>query len=61
MHELSMRNRHWCQKMKVSALFEELKIEQIPDIWTIYKTHNKFLAHELKMRLKLLNYAFKLF
>jgi hypothetical protein len=30
MHELSMRERHWCQKMKVSAeLFEGLKIEQI--------------------------------
>jgi hypothetical protein len=55
MHELSMRDRHWCQKMKVSAAI------YLFDIRAIDKTHNKVRAHELKMHFKLLNSARKLF
>jgi hypothetical protein len=29
-----------------------LQLFKFSDIWTIDKTHNKFLAHELKMRFK---------
>jgi hypothetical protein len=50
MHELSMHERHWCQKMKVSAaiLIKDLKFSKFSDIWNINKTHNEFLANELK-------------
>ena len=34
MHELSMRDRHWCQKMKVSAV-KDFKLSEFSDIWTI--------------------------
>jgi hypothetical protein len=36
-----------------------LKLSKCSDIWTINKTHNKCLAHKLKMRFKLLNFARK--
>jgi hypothetical protein len=36
-------------------------LSKFSDTWTIDKTHNKFLAHELKMRFKLLNFERKLF
>jgi hypothetical protein len=52
MHELSMHERNWCQKMKVSAALKDLKLSRFSDIWTINKIH-KFLVHELKMRLKI--------
>jgi hypothetical protein len=52
-----MRDRHWCKKWMFQQLLKGLKFS---DIWTIYKTHNKFLAHELKMRFKPLNFARKL-
>jgi hypothetical protein len=42
-------------------ILKDLKLSKFSDIWTIDKTHNKFLAHELKMRFKLLNFARKLF
>jgi hypothetical protein len=38
-----------------------LKLSTFSDIWKIDKTPNKFIAHELKMRCKLLNFARKLF
>jgi hypothetical protein len=44
-----------------SSYLNDLKLSKFSDIWTIDKTHNKFLAHELKMRFKLLNFARKLF
>jgi hypothetical protein len=37
------------KKWKFQQVVKGLKIESISDIWTIDKTHNKFLA--LKMRL----------
>jgi hypothetical protein len=36
-------------------------LSKFSDIWTINKTHNNVLAHELKMRFNLLNFARKLF
>ena len=48
MHELSMRESIAAKKWKFQQLFKGLKIERI-------------LAHELKMRFKLLNFARKLF
>ena len=36
---------------------KDLKLTNFSDIWSIDKTHNIFLAHELKMRFKLLNIA----
>jgi hypothetical protein len=53
MRELNMRDRHWCQKMKVSStILKVLKLSKFSDIWTINKAHNKFLSlHELEMRL----------
>jgi hypothetical protein len=43
-----------------SSYLKDLKLNKFSDIWTIDKTHNKFLAHELKIRFKLLNFARKL-
>ena len=43
------------------TILKDLKLNKFSDIWTINKTHNKFLAHKLKMRFKLLNFARKLF
>jgi hypothetical protein len=40
-----------------SCYLKELKLSTFSDVWTIDKTRNKFLAHELKMRFKLLNFA----
>jgi hypothetical protein len=49
-------------KMTISApILKDLQLSKFSDIWTIDKTHNKFLAHQLKMRFKLLNFARKLF
>jgi hypothetical protein len=42
MHELNMRDRHHRQQ-----LFKDLKLSKFSDIWTIDKTHNKFLARQL--------------
>ena len=43
------------------SYLKDLKLSTFSDIWTIDKTHNKFLAHELQMNFKLLNFARKLF
>ena len=45
-----MRDKLWRQKMKVQQLLS--KLSKFSDIWTIDKTHYKFLAHELKMSFK---------
>jgi hypothetical protein len=44
-----------------SSYLKDFKLSKFSDIWTVDKTHNKFLARELKMRFKLLNAARKLF
>ena len=44
-----------------SNYLKDVKLSTFSDIGTIDKTHNKFVAHELKMRFKLLNIAYKLF
>jgi hypothetical protein len=54
MHEFSMHDRHWCRPKDES-------FSKFSDIWSIDKTHNEFLAHELIMRFKLLKFARKLF
>jgi hypothetical protein len=46
---------------RFSSYLKDLKLRKCSEIWTINKTHIKFLAHELKMRFKLLNFARKLF
>jgi hypothetical protein len=40
---------------------KDIKFSNFSDIWTINKTHNKFLVHQLKMRFNLLNFMCKLF
>ena len=42
-------------------LFKGLKLSKFFIFGPLNKTHNTFLAHELKMRFKLLNFARKLF
>jgi hypothetical protein len=36
-----------------SNYLKDLKLRKFSDIWTIDKTHNNFLTHELKMCFKL--------
>jgi hypothetical protein len=36
-----------------SAYLKDLKLSKFSDIWTINKTRNKFLVHELKMHFDL--------
>ena len=45
--------------MKVlAAILNDLKLSKFYDIWTINKTHNNVLAHELKMHFKFQVQAF---
>jgi hypothetical protein len=60
MHELNMRDigigpKEWKFQQAYKGL--KINIERISDIWTINRTHNIFLAHGLKMRYNLLNFA----
>jgi hypothetical protein len=52
MHELSIVivTGIGAKKWKFQQLCKGLKIKQLFYIWTINKTYNKFLAHELKIR-----------
>jgi hypothetical protein len=62
MHELSMRDIGIGAKNKTfQLLFKGLKLSKFFIFGPLNKTHNTFLAHELKMRFKLLNFARKLF
>jgi hypothetical protein len=47
MHELSIRMGIGAKKWKCSSYLKDLKSSTFSDIWTIDKTHNKFLAHKL--------------
>ena len=38
-----------------NSYLKDLQLSKFSDIWTINTTHNKFLAHELKMCFHLLN------
>jgi hypothetical protein len=49
--EISPKNKSF------SSYLNDLKLSKFSDIWTTDKTYNKFLAHELKMRFQLLNFA----
>jgi hypothetical protein len=44
-----------------SSYLKDLNFSKVSDMWTIDKTHNKFLAHDLKKHFKVLNFARKLF
>jgi hypothetical protein len=52
-----MRDRHWCQSF--SSYVKDLKLSTFLIFGPLIK--HIFLAHELKMRFKLLNFARKLF
>jgi hypothetical protein len=56
-----MRESISAKTYSFSAYLKDLKLSKFSDIWTINKTHNKFLVHQLKMRFNLLNFMCKLF
>jgi hypothetical protein len=44
-----------------SSYLKDLNFSKVSDMWTVDKTHNKFLAHYLKRHFIVLNFARKLF